>query len=75
MNEEKKVYQSKTIIGALVAIAVPVANMFGYKIDPTLSLDILNTLTVTGDLIESLIATGGALLAIYGRITATKAIS
>jgi uncharacterized membrane protein len=67
MKDIKSFLMSKTIWGAVIAIAPPAAGMFG--------------LTVTGadaseasQHVNSVITAAGGLLAIYGRVKATKGI-
>lgn len=67
MNETKPFYASKGIIGSLIAVAALGANLVGFEITPAdqaaLSDNILNGVAIVG-----------ALIAIWGRITATKKI-
>jgi hypothetical protein len=66
--ETKYAYQSKTIIGAIVALfSIIASSFFGFEIN----LDDKNQLT---EVIFSLLGSCGALLAIYGRIKANKII-
>jgi len=65
MNEDtKSILRSKTIVGAAIAGAVAFAELvFDIKV-----------CDVDSDLVENMLIIGGALLAIYGRYTATKKI-
>lgn len=63
MNTDvKNALQSKTVIGALVALASTGAKIAGYDIgDPELY-------------VNDLVTASGTLFAIYGRVTATKRV-
>ena len=64
MDENSKTWlQSKTIWGALIAIAASVAGLAGVEIEAGEQAEIL-------DGIISLVAAGGGILAIIGRIAA-----
>ena len=64
MDDNSKTWlQSKTIWGALIAIAASAANLAGVEIEAGEQADIL-------DGIISLVAAGGGILAIIGRIAA-----
>ena len=60
-------YKSKTIISGIVAVAAGVAGIFGYATAPEDQEQLIELITIVG-------ATYGGLGAIYGRITASKAI-
>lgn len=68
MIEEKAWYLSTTIWGSLVAVASALAATAGITIDPDSQVAI-------ADAVLQLIAAGGALVAIYGRLSATHMIS
>ncbi len=68
MNDSKHWYQSKTIWGALVAVAASLLDGFGVKIDSV-------TQGQAVDAFYQASAVIGALIAIYGRLTAKSAIS
>ena len=64
MDENSKTWlQSKTIWGALIAIAASVASLAGVEIEAGEQAEIL-------DGIISLVAAGGGILAVIGRIAA-----
>jgi len=67
MIDEKPWYFSKTIWGSLVAVAAALASTAGITIDGQ------NQLAIS-DAILQVIAAAGALLSIYGRLTATDLI-
>ncbi|MCJ2050883.1 hypothetical protein [Methylobacterium sp. J-070] len=69
--ETKPWYLSKGVIGALVAAAAIVAGFFGVKIDPTTQQVVADQATAV---IAAGVALGGAVLALYGRLKATKLI-
>lgn len=68
MVEEKQWYQSKTIWGALIAVGASFVNALGLSIDTTAQNDL-------ADAMIQLIAAIGAMMAIYGRLSATEVIS
>lgn len=63
MDDVKGVLQSKTIWGAVIAIAATGAQLAGWDIGDT------------GGLAEQVTAVIGGLLSIYGRLTAVKRIA
>ena len=67
MYNVKSFIKSKTIWGAVIAVAPPVANLLGYTIT---GADVAQVTTS----IDAIVTGAGALLAVYGRVTATKAI-
>lgn len=68
MLENKPWYQSKTIWGALIAMAAPLARYVGLDLPLAEQAELADLMTV-------LAGTFGALLALYGRLTATKGVS
>jgi 2-methylisocitrate lyase-like PEP mutase family enzyme len=67
MEETKSIFASKTVWGGLIVIVAAVAGFFGY--------------TITGDdqasllgLVDNALLIFGGLLAIWGRVTASKRI-
>lgn len=60
-------WQSKTIWGAFITLIAVVAQVFGYEIDQA-------TQTQLTEIVTTVVAAFGSVLAIYGRITATKRI-
>ncbi len=74
-TDKKPWFQSATIIGIFVAAAPTIAGIFGFNIDSATNLEIGDILTMGAEAIEDLITLGGSLLAIYGRIRATKGIT
>ena len=67
LEDIKGFFQSKTVWGALIAIAPPVASLFGYDIGKD---DVAGFQTH----LDSIITAVGALIAMYGRVTATTKI-
>lgn len=63
----KKWWQSKGTIGSIVAVAAIAFGFAGYNIDGELQSDVVNTVT-------DVVALGGAVLALIGRLVATKEI-
>lgn len=65
MDDMKQWYLSKTMWGALIAMAAALLQVAGFDIDPV----------TQGDFADSIVALSGAvgaLVAIYGRLTAEK---
>ncbi|MCF6321323.1 MAG: hypothetical protein L3J32_06080 [Rhizobiaceae bacterium] len=68
MIDEKPWYLSKTIWGSLIAVAAALAATAGITIDG-------QNQQIISDAILQVIAAAGALLSIYGRLSATDLIS
>ncbi|MEM9329971.1 MAG: hypothetical protein AAGA53_01520 [Pseudomonadota bacterium] len=68
MVDEKVWYRSKTIWGSLVTVLATVFGGLGYAVTPEGQAELV-------DAIVDLIGTLGAIIAIYGRLNATKVIS
>jgi len=69
MEDSKFALTSKTVIGALMVMLAPLINKyFGTNIDLALQVEI-------SDALVAFMVNGGAMLAIYGRIKATKKLS
>lgn len=71
MYDTKPWYLSKGILGPLVTVLALIAGAFGVKIDPATQGLIVDQ--VSGA-ITAVVALVGALVGIYGRITATTTI-
>ncbi|WP_201353807.1 hypothetical protein [Hydrogenimonas urashimensis] len=67
MTYEKPWYQSKGVWGGIVSILAIVLGVFGYTVSPEDQQAIVVALTSVG-------ATVGSVVAIYGRIKATKRV-
>jgi len=67
MEENKKWYESKTIIASIVVVAATVGGFFGYTIDQ-------DTQDRAVDLALAGVAVIGNIVAIWGRVKASKAI-
>ncbi|MGQ2970569.1 MAG: hypothetical protein ACT6RF_17625 [Allorhizobium sp.] len=67
MLDLKPWYQSKTVWGALIAIAAPLLGQAGLQVGGAVQAEIADALT-------TLVGTVGGLLALYGRLTATKGV-
>lgn len=65
--DTKPIWQSKTVWGAGVAILASLAGLFGYTFSP-------DDQGVLIELITTVVTAGGGLLAVYGRVVATKPI-
>lgn len=63
----KQWWQSKTIWGAFITLIAMVAQLFGYQIDQA-------TQSQLTEIATTIVAAFGSVLAIYGRVTATKRI-
>ncbi|KPF41101.1 hypothetical protein ACSV9I_08215 [Rhizobium sp. G187] len=67
MLDFKPWYQSKTVWGALIAIASPLLRQAGLDLGDADQAELADALTL-------LAGTFGGLLALYGRVTATKSV-
>jgi uncharacterized protein (DUF697 family) len=67
MNDVKSFIASKTVWGAGIAILPQVLSLFGIEISPADAQGIASH-------VDGVVTAVGALLAIYGRVTAKKAI-
>jgi hypothetical protein len=63
----KSIFASKTFWGAAIAATGAGINLFGYTVSPA-------DQTAAVDAVSALITAGGSLLAVFGRIRATRAI-
>lgn len=63
----KSMLASRTIWGALVAGGGTLLNLFGYTLEPTDQVILVNTM-------GEMMTIGGSLVAIWGRVAATKQI-
>jgi hypothetical protein len=68
MNDTQPWYVSKGVWGGLVALIAAGAGLLHYTISPADQQSLIDALTAAGGAL-------GSILAIYGRITATKQIS
>lgn len=67
MDETKSWYMSKTVWGGLIAVAAGAAGAFGYTIAPDDQAQIVDAVVVVATVI-------GGLLAVFGRVKASKAV-
>jgi hypothetical protein len=67
MTEAKSLFASKTFWGAIIAIAASLAGMAGYTFGEADQQALVEIITTVGTSV-------GGLLAIYGRVKATKPI-
>lgn len=67
MVSEKTWYESKTIWGALLAVIAAIASTFGIMVDE-------NAQQSTAEAMVQMTGAAGALLAIYGRLSAVDMI-
>lgn len=67
MNESKSLFASKGVMGGVVAALAGVVGVFGYTITPEDQAALIT-------LIPSIVAIVGGIVAMYGRIKATKKI-
>lgn len=63
----KKWYESKTIWGGIIALLGAAAGAFGYAVDADTQASIVDLVTVAGTAL-------GGLLAIFGRVKASKKV-
>jgi hypothetical protein len=68
MYDVKSLFASKTIWGGIIALIASAAAIWGYSITPADQAQIVELITSIGGLI-------GSVIAIYGRIVATKKIA
>lgn len=68
MQNDKPWYLSKTIWGAAVAVAAPIANALGIAVDAGMQAEIADAMLQT-------VGGIGGLVAIWGRLTARRAIA
>lgn len=74
MEDQKPFYASATIWGAGVAVVAGVAGVFGYTITPADQAALSDSIAQVVTLASSVAALGGGLLAIWGRVRASKTI-
>lgn len=68
VTDEKSWYQSKTIWGALIAVAASMSGSIGYSISPANQAELAQAMV-------QLVGAVGALVAVYGRLSATDIIN
>ncbi len=68
MIDEKPWYLSRTIWGSLIAVAAALGSILGISLDQV-------TQTELADIVVQMAGAAGALVAIYGRLSATEIIS
>lgn len=74
MTETKPLFRSKTFWGSVVAVGGAIAGLFGFDLTSADQAELTGLIDQTIGVWDSLAVIAGALLAIYGRITATKTI-
>ena len=67
MNDFKPWYASRTIWGSIIALLAAVASAFGVEIDQQMQTTFIESAL-------QLVAIGGSILAVFGRMTATTQI-
>ena len=67
MNDVKSLFASKTFWGALVAVAAGVIGLFGYAVTPEDQAWLVDSIAAAGAIV-------GGLVAVYGRVKASKRI-
>ena len=67
MNDFKPWYASRTIWGSIIALLAAVASAFGVEIDQQMQTTFIESAL-------QLVAIGGSMLAVFGRMTATTQI-
>lgn len=67
MNDFKPWYASRTIWGSIIALLAAVASAFGVEIDQQMQTTFIES-------VLQLVAIGGSMLAVFGRMTATTQI-
>jgi CDP-diglyceride synthetase len=67
MSDVKSLFASKTVWGAVIAILAGALSLFGYQLDAGDQAELIN-------IASGIAATAGGLIAIFGRIVASKRI-
>ena len=67
MNDFKPWYASRTIWGSIIALVAAVASAFGVEIDQQMQSTVVESAL-------QLVAIGGSIVAVFGRMTATTMI-
>jgi len=67
MNESKKWYQSKSVWGGMVSLLAVLLGVFGYSIGGGDQSSLVDALTLLGGAV-------GSIVAIYGRVKASKRV-
>ncbi|MFT4098441.1 MAG: hypothetical protein QM651_15090 [Rhodoblastus sp.] len=75
MEDQKPFYASATIWGAGVAALAGVAGIFGYTITPADQAALSDSIAQVVTLVSSVAALGGGVIAIWGRVRASKTIA
>lgn len=75
MDQTKSWYASTTIWGGVVAAVAGMAGIFGYSITPADQAALSDSIGQVVALVTSVSALGGGLLAIWGRVRASKVIA
>ncbi len=68
MVQEKSVFQSKTLIGIIIAALPTILGIFGVA-------DSMEITEQTEQIVSLIVEAAGSILAIYGRISATTTVS
>ncbi|WP_106752402.1 hypothetical protein [Pannonibacter carbonis] len=74
MTETKSLFRSKTFWGAAVAVLGALAGLFGIEVTAADQAELSSLTDQVFAAWDSLAVIAGALLAIYGRVTARKTI-
>ena len=75
MEEQKSWHASTTIWGGAVAAVAGLAGIFGYTISPADQAALSDSIGQIVTLVTSVSALGGGLLAIWGRVRASKTVA
>jgi len=67
MTESKKWWESKTVWGGIIAVLSAIAGAFGYTVSPDMQAELATNITAIGGAV-------GGVLAVYGRVKATKSV-
>ena len=67
MTESKKWWESKTVWGGIIAVLSAIAGAFGYAVSPDMQAELASNVTAIGGAV-------GGVLAVYGRVKATKSV-
>lgn len=67
MDDYKSLFTSKTVWGGIIAVAAGLAGVFGYSVSPADQVQAI-------DALSGVAAAVGGIVAIFGRVKATKKI-
>ena len=75
MDQSKPWFQSIGVWGGLVSMFAGVIGLFGYHMSPDDVANVSKALAQGAQLLSSIVAVVGGIIAVYGRVVATKKIA